>query len=408
MKTRILLFVASLLMLTGMASAKPLKVGLIAPFTGPLATVGASYKPAVKFVFDGYNAKAGDNGVDVVSYDDSSTTQGVADRFKQAIGEGVRVFLGGGTSALTSQLLADIKTWNRRNPTDPAILFIMVSEQAAFTGADCSFYTFRFATTTAMRVLALARVLQERGLLGQRIVSLQPEYSLGLEMEAAVVKYADQFNYKVVNSVRFPAFKLSDFSPIVEKVRASEPTVVITAVGSTDTPQLAKAVAASGLKTRFAGMYFDEPGTIGSAGDAILGTYNAGIFNAEAAGSVGEAFRKSFVDTTGVEPRTYVNNSIIAMQMLTEALKSLPPGTEVTQNNLVRAIEKAKLNWPMGEVSMRADDHQVVLPLVIVEASKDAKDKLDNTDIGLKPVKIVSAQDATAPVNPECKMERPN
>ena len=80
-------------------------------------------------------------------YDDGGTTQGAADRFRQAIADGVRIIVSGGTSPLSSQNLADVRRWNERNPDDPAILIIVGSEGSSFIGKDCYFYSFHFTTT---------------------------------------------------------------------------------------------------------------------------------------------------------------------------------------------------------------------------------------------------------------------
>ena len=56
---------------------------------------------------------------------------------------------------------------------------------------------------------------------------------------------------------------------------------------------------------------------------------------------------------------------------------------------------------------MRADDHQALLPLVVATVSKDAKYKVDGTDMGFKPMRLISGKEAASPVQPTCKMERP-
>ncbi|KAG1166715.1 hypothetical protein G6F35_018033 [Rhizopus arrhizus] len=47
---------------------------------------------------------------------------------------------------------------------------------------------------------------------------------------------------------------------------------------------------------------------------------------------------------------------------------------------------------------MRAEDHQVQLPMVVSKVSKGAKYKADGTDMGFEPVKVLAAADVSAPV----------
>jgi branched-chain amino acid transport system substrate-binding protein len=94
---------------------------------------------------------------------------------------------------------------------------------------------------------------------------------------------------------------------------------------------------------------------------------------------------------------------------LGEALKKLKPTADKKLNvkQLAFAMETVSFNTSMGEVAMRKEDHQVLLPLVVATVSKDAKYKVDGTDMGFKPIRLISGKEAASPVQPACKMERP-
>lgn len=393
----------------GVAKADPVKVAYLTPKTGPLAFIGAMYEPTVDFIAKPFNAAGGWNGnpLQVTLYDDAGTTQGAADRFKQAIADGARIFIGAGTSPLAAQNLADVQRWNQRNPEDPAVLLIVGAEGLNFTGKDCNYYSFRFTTTPYIRQNALAKVMKDKGTLGERIYSLQPDYTMGREMEAASDENAKTYGYEVVGKGRHDVFKIRDFSPFIEKARATKPDTVFTASSGSDLLLILQAASASGLKTKFAGMFLDEPGNLASAGAAALGGYSAQIFNAEAGGETGEAYRAAFNAATGRDPVAFMSNGLITMTMLANAVKSLPAGSKVNVKQLITALETNKVEWPMGTLSMRAEDHQLQLPLVVSMVSKDARHKLDGTDMGFQPVKLLSAAETSTPVSAECKMVRP-
>jgi branched-chain amino acid transport system substrate-binding protein len=61
----------------------------------------------------------------------------------------------------------------------------------------------------------------------------------------------------------------------------------------------------------------------------------------------------------------------------------------------------------MGDASMRASDHQVLLPLVVSVVAADAKYKADDTALGFKPVRTFTAAEAAVPPQASCKMQRP-
>jgi branched-chain amino acid transport system substrate-binding protein len=94
--------------------------------------------------------------------------------------------------------------------------------------------------------------------------------------------------------------------------------------------------------------------------------------------------------------------------MVTDALKrTRPVGGALDVNAFAKALETGKFMTPMGEMSMRAADHQVQMPLVVSVVSKDAKYKADGTDMGFKPVKVFSAEAISVPAQASCKMQRP-
>ena len=47
-------------------------------------------------------------------------------------------------------------------------------------------------------------------------------------------------------------------------------------------------------------------------------------------------------------------------------------------------------------------------PMVVSVVSKDAKYKVDGTDMGFKPVKVMSGPEAAAAVFDSCKMTKPS
>ena len=94
--------------------------------------------------------------------------------------------------------------------------------------------------------------------------------------------------------------------------------------------------------------------------------------------------------------------------VLGNALAKVPQdGGKVDTLAIAKALETASYEAPSGTWSMRADDHQMQMPVTISQVSKDAMYKVDGTDMGFKLVKVVPADQASVPVNPACKMVRP-
>ena len=388
-------------------NAADLRVGLIYPTSGPLAGLGAMYQSGVDFVLNRYNEAGGFHGNKVVGvvYDDAGNTTGAADRFQQAIGEGVRLFATGSTSPVSAQIINDIKNWNDRNPNDKATLLIMGAEGKDFTGKLCDYYTFKMSTTAGIRFKALAEALKANGALGDTVASLQPNYTLGFEMGEAVKEGAETYGYTLGGEIGHDYARVHDFAPYIERLRPMGADTIFTASSVADLRLIVQGAADAALPGKFATLYLDEPGNIGAAGEAALGSYVAQLFNPEAT-ETSEAYREEFLAATGVEPVNVVNNALISMTALTAALNTMPEG-DFTADAFVTAMEGLKAEWPMGELTMRTEDHQLLLPVVVAEVSQDVKVTVDDTDLGFKPVSVLTGEQATVPPSPECKMVRP-
>jgi len=92
--------------------------------------------------------------------------------------------------------------------------------------------------------------------------------------------------------------------------------------------------------------------------------------------------------------------------MVADALKrTKPKDGALNVNAFAKAMETSKIMTPMGEMSMRSADHQVLLPMVVSVVDKSAKLKADDTDMGFKPVKRFTAEEAATPAQASCTMK---
>jgi len=170
-----------------------------------------------------------------------------------------------------------------------------------------------------------------------------------------------------------------------------------------------KAAADAGLTAKFGTAFLDQPGNIANAGAIAEGHFLSSPFNAEAAGEAGDAFMEDYKAFAGHYPVYIEPQTAFGMQMLGVALAAAPSqdGT-IDINAIASALENATTTTPMGEVSMRAADHQVQIPMVVSKVSPDAKYKVDDTEFGFLPVKVLSAEEVSSPVQDSCTMKRPS
>jgi branched-chain amino acid transport system substrate-binding protein len=347
--------------------------------------------------------------VQLLEYDNQGGPSGASDKLKAAIADGVQIIVQGASSAIGGQITEDVRKYNLRNPGKEVVYINVGAEALELTGDKCNFHHFRFAGNADVRTQALVKAMKEAKTLGTKVYAINQNYSWGQDMEKATVANAAAGGYTVVEKTLHDVNKIQDFAPYVSKISASGADTVITGNWSNDLLLMMKAARASGLKARFATVFLDQPGNISNAGDVAVGNYVAHIFNAEASGAEGDRFVADYTAKIGHAPVFVEPQTVFGMEMVADALKrSKPVNGALDVNAFARTLEGTKLKTEGGEVSVRAADHQALMPMVVSVVAKDAKYKADGTALGFKPVKVFSGEEAATPVQASCKMQRPD
>lgn len=399
------------LLLAAAAQAAPVKIGMVETLSGPQASSGQAYRAGVRYAIDKLNAAGGWNGepVQLLEYDNQGGPAGASDKLKAAISDGVQIIVQGASSAIGGQITEDVRKYNLRNPGKEVVYINVGAEALELTGEKCNFHHFRFAGNADVRVQALVKAMKENKSLGTKVYAINQNYSWGQDMEKAIVQNAAAGGYQVVEKTLHDVNKIQDFAPYVSKISASGAQTVITGNWSNDLLLLMKASKAAGLKAQFATVFLDQPGNISNAGDLAVGNYVAHVFNAEASGAEGDRFVADYTAKIGHAPVFVEPQTVFGLEMVADALKRTKPVNGVLDvNAFAKALESTKLKTAGGEISVRASDHQALMPMVVSVVSKDARYKADGTALGFKPVKVFTGQEASTPAQSSCKMQRPD
>ncbi|CAM5779412.1 branched-chain amino acid ABC transporter substrate-binding protein [Castellaniella caeni] len=397
------------LLAVGTVQAEPLKIALVETLSGPQASTGLLYRTAVKYGLEEINQAGGWDGapVELAEYDNQGGPAGASDKVKAAIAGGARVIIQGSSSAVSGQITEDVRKYNLRNPGKEVLYLNMGGEALELTGDKCHFYHFRFTTNAPIRVKTLVHAMKDAGDLGTKVFSMNQNYSWGMDMQKAIQGFAQEGGYTVVESVLHDVNKIQDFAPYTSKIRASGAQTVITGNWSNDLLLLMKSARNAGLNVRFGTVFLDQPGNLANAGETALGHYVSTAFNLGLNDKT-EQFGEAYKAKTGHYPTFIEPQTVFGMEMLGQALKNTPAKDgAMPVSQLALNLEQVKLQTPMGEQTIRAADHQVVLPIVVSKVSKEAKYKADDTDMGFLAVKTFTGEEAVNPVESTCKMKRP-
>ncbi|RKP56567.1 ABC transporter substrate-binding protein [Pararobbsia silviterrae] len=396
------------------AHAEPLKIAMIEALSGPAAQTGIAFDEGMRYGVAKINEAGGFNGakVELKEYDNQGGPTGAAEKLKLAIADGARIVSSASSSAVAAQLTEDIRKYNLRNPGKEIIYYNVGSEAYDLTADKCQFWFFRMATNPYVRMNALVRVMSQTGVLGTKVYSINQNYSYGIDQQnaqAAAVKKWSNGKATIVEATLHDTNKIQDFSPYVAKIKASGAQTVLSGNWANDIILLEKAAGDAGLKVRFGNTSLDTPGTLGNIGESAQGSYLVKIYNLEAGGDAGKTFIEDFKSKIGHYPYTEEPTAVFAMMLLGNALKTVDAkGGAVDATKIALALEKTTYASPIGQWSIRKEDHQAIMPITVSEVSKDARYKVDGTDMGFKLISVVSAQDAAVAVSPDCKMKRPD
>src|SRR3546814_19270548 len=102
-----------------------------------------------------------------------------------------------------------------------------------------------------------------------------------------------------------------------------------------------------------------------------------------------EKFGEEYKAKTGHYPTYIEPQTVFGVRMLAEALKATPPEKgQLNVSKLALNLEKVKIPTPLGDTSIRAVDHQVVLTIVVSNVTQDPNYKADDKALGFKGVTL--------------------
>lgn len=405
------LALAAALPATSTLAAEVFKVAYIDPLSGAFAEVGELMQSHVQLAVEDINAKGGVlNGVklEMMSLDNKLSAQDSLVALQTAIDAGARaVFTGGSGSSVVTAMLEAANKHNERNPDKAILIFNHSSIDPELTGKRCSFWHFQTEANTAMKMKALTGFMKDSKDV-KKVYLLNQDYAhgkawakLGREMLSAA-----RPDVQFVGETYHPIGKVKDFSPYVAKIKESGADTVITGNWGGDLSLLLRAASDAGVNLRYINHSAGAlPGTVLALSQTRLGRLTW----------VGEWHAN--VEDARVAP-------IAAMYQKRYGKPFLSPRMDMTPRLLAAAINQARSTEPVkialalegmryassvGEVVMRRDDHQLLLPQTVSTIApvdgKTVRHGVEGTSLGFRTEAVFPGEALALPT--DCKMKRP-
>jgi len=407
------LFILAVYLLTTVnaIAADTIRIAYIDPLSGAFANVGEQgvkhFQDAIKEVNDSGGVLNGKK-LELVTFDNKTSPQESLLILRQVVDQGIHFITQGNGSHVAGALSEGVAKINSRTPDDAIIYLNYAAIDPALTNEKCNFAHFRFDFNTQMKIKAIANYFKDRKDI-KKVYIIGQDYAHGHAVSRFTKEYLKETrpDIEIVGDDLHPIGKVKDFSPYVAKIQASGADAVVTGNWGNDMTLLIKAGKDTGLDVDWFTFYAGGLGSPPSIGEAGIGKvyqvteYHTNVEDSKLSDEFVENFWQKY------ETDFYYHRIRVAIQMWAKAIDK---AGSTDPFKVAKALEGMKYDSSVGEVRMRAEDHQLIAPIYISVLTKagegtEYKHDVEDSGLGFKTVAKIPNEEVTVPTS--CKMERP-
>jgi len=324
------------------AQDKELRIGFIAPMTGPFAQVGKDMVDGFNMYLEENKDFAGAKVKFIVEDDQAKPDTGVTKAKKLILQDKVHMFVGG-VLASTGYALAPVST------ADKTVYIASVPAADDLTQRDLPQYPYFIRTgwTSSQPHHALGQWACDQGY--KKIVAVAADYAFGYEVVGGFQKAFEDCGGQIVQKI-WPPLGTKDFGPYLPTIKADADAILSLMVGPMAL-QFPKQLRGSGFKKPIVGggTSYDEF-ALPFMGDEVIGDVSALQYSAALATPKNEAFVKKYRAKYGKVPSYFSETNYTTAQMIHETMKQTKgawPGPEA----FVKSMAALKIDAVRGPVS---------------------------------------------------------
>lgn len=346
------------------ATGDPLKIGVMSDLSGGLVLFGVEMVNGLQLGFqyatDG-TMTAGGRPIELITLDDTSDVEtGTAAARELIEAEGVEILIGNSSSAVALQVqqIAD---------ENGVVYFAAPAAAPDITGANWNEHTFRVCRNAAQDGLTMAAWSLEN--VGTEYVILAEDYAFGQSTAAGFVASFGALGATfLTDEPIYAPSDTTDFTSYINQIKEVNPDglILIWATNTSGTilfDQLGSQGVAGEIPiiTGFSSndtVKLLDPGFAGATG---LIVYHYTLPETEANDWMVEQHNEQF----GGNPDLFTECGFATGQAVVAALEAT--GGETSPEALIPALEGLSFEGPKGTYTIRAEDHQALASMYIVE-----------------------------------------
>lgn len=367
--------VSAALWLSGAAWADTIKIGVIAPFSGPFAQYGTQYQQAIEVYRSQHGTASGDYEIEFIYKDVGGVNPDQLRSLAQELLIRDRVdYLAGFTFTPNAFAVAPVI----QQSETPTVIF-----NAATSAINKESDFFLRTSYTLWQVSApMADWAYAQGI--RTVATTVTDYGPGIDAENGFKSAFEAKGGKVVDSIRMP-LSTTDFTPFIQRVRDQAPDAVFAFLpGGPPTFTYTKTYNENGLRAagiKFLGTAETEEVNLQGLGDMAIGLTTAYHYSAAHDSDMNRAFLKQLSQLHGDAIANWASvgayDGVYLLYKMVEAAGSDGP-----------AAVKAALNmaWesPRGPLKMDPQTRTVIQNVYIREVERNAETGLlENAEKGV-------------------------
>jgi branched-chain amino acid transport system substrate-binding protein len=323
------------------AQAKPVKVGLMLPYSGTFAQLGENITFAIEMYLAEKGGKLGGREIQIVKLDDESKPElGLQNADRLIKRDNVDVLIGTVHSGVQMAI--------HKAVTESGTLCIVPNAGAvAVTRNLCAKNVFRTSFSNWQPAYGMGAVMGKRGI--KKAAWVTWDYAAGAESGEGFKQGLEANGGQVVQTLTLK-FPETNFQPLLAQIPGLGVDVVGAFFAGGGAINFVKDYAAAGLKVPLVGSGFLTEGVLGPQGGAAEGVETALHYGDGLENPKNNAFRPAFKAKAGREADVYAVQGYDAAQLLGIGLDAVK-GKIDDEGNLYRAMREAKIDSPRGPIS---------------------------------------------------------
>ncbi|RJF79706.1 ABC transporter substrate-binding protein [Azospirillum cavernae] len=358
----------------GAADAATIKVGVIAPFSGPFAMFGQTFKEGIAIYQAEHGKTVGGDTVEFVFRDLDQANPAQSKALAQELIVKERVsFLAGFTFTPDAMAVAPL--------IDEANIPAVIFNAATSAITEKSPRYVRTSFTLWQNTVPLANHIAKLGV--KKAITAVSDYGPGIDGETAFKATFEKAGGAVVDTIRMP-LKSNDFAPFMQRIKDSgaEAVYAFLPAGPT-TLAFAKAFTDNGLKEK--GIQFFGPGDITqepdlpALGDAVLGMTTSFHYSQAHESAANKSFLAKYKELFGSSDNatfTSVGAYDGVHLIYTMIAKT---GGKIDGLKAVEAVKGMSWESPRGPVTIDPDSRHI-RQTVYLRTVERVNGKLQNTE----------------------------